>query len=791
MSWRCHVLRSVASMACVVGGAKLSAQPLSSLTAETVPMVLEVSLNGTRTAELLDVQRARSGKFSASAADLRRLRLRLDAGYAADAMVDLHDLPGVTLEYDEANQALALQVPDSLLEPYSIDLYGQRRSSPLHQFPAIPAAVLNYGLYHTHQSGKNTVAGNAELLFTGRFGIVSNTVMYNSTKAQYGYDNAVRLESRWQYIDPVSVRSYVLGDFVSNTVSWGASVRLAGFQWASAFDQRSDIVTTALPQFSGSAALPSTLDLYVNQQRIYSGDIPSGPFALGSLPFVSGNEVTLVTTDALGRQTTLTQPYYYSARLLRPALTQFSVDVGLPRLNYGLQSDDYDSAIFATGSWRHGLTHLTTLEARAEGSSDGLFNAGVGLAQGLMGRGVFNAAVSTSRYQAYRGTQLRLGIEGQAKGLRVYGSTDRHYGHYFNLARVSGHRMVQRRRTQGVGPDIDAWLHRTAQASAIDRLGVGISAFRRTSFNVNYHRIRYVHGQTRMGSLSFSYGLSPRLSLHANAYTDIDRRHNRGVFVSLNLVLDKLNASSSLSRDNGRSRYTQQVASAMGQRQGDTSWGVVNTFAPQGSDYRSAYLSHRARHALVGASLHHSGHSTRTELQALGALVAAGGGVFAANQVGDAYAIVTNAGPNVELLQGGVKMGRTDRNGRALLPKLRPYTEQHVRIDPSTLPDGWEPQATEQAVAVGYRQGRVIDFGARAVHGAVLVMHDKHGEPIRPGHLVKLEGGESSVMGYEGQVYLRDLHEHSRLQIDLGVQEAAALIFVMTLTPLFNHKLVR
>ncbi len=102
----------------------------------------------------------------------------------------------------------------------------------------------------------------------------------------------MRLESKWQYVDPEKVRIYTLGDFISNSSDWGSSVRLAGLQWSSAYTQRGDIVTSALPQFSGSAALPSTLDLYVNQQKIYSGLVPSGPFDVKQLPFISGNEVT-------------------------------------------------------------------------------------------------------------------------------------------------------------------------------------------------------------------------------------------------------------------------------------------------------------------------------------------------------------------------------------------------------------------------------------------------------------------------------------------------------------------
>ena len=764
------------SLACMISAAPVHAETLNSYRSEPVALMLELSVNGSGSSRLMHVQRFDDGELRLKADDLRHLRIRVAANVANDEMVSLRNWPSIQADYNEAKQTLALQVPDHLLEPYTVDLYSTRSQRiDENSLDALPATVFNYGLYHSRQSGQNTFGANAELLLTGRYGLLSNTALFNS-RAQAGFDNTVRLDTRWQYIDPVNVRSYVVGDFVSNATSWGASVRLTGVQWASAFDQRSDLVTTALPQFSGSAALPSTLDLYVNQQRIYSGDIPSGPFELRALPFVSGNEVSLVTTDIHGRQRTLTQPYYYSARLLQPALTQFSVDVGIPRLFYGLRSNIYDNTVFGSGVFRHGLRHTTTLEAHTQSTGDGLINVGVGLAQGLGGRGVLSGAMAVSRYRHYRGAHVNLGVEGRISRFRLYAAADRNMGDYFNLGRVSAYRLAQKQQSQWLGSGGRVALN-TVHAKAVDRLGLGVRAFQRSSLNLSYHRIRYSNTESRTGSVSVSYGLSPRMSVQANAYTDFNQRRNRGVFLSLNIALDTLNAATSISRDNQRLRHTQQLGSTTGQRQGESSWGVVNTIEAQGSDYRSAYLSYRARPALVSARVHQSDQRTRTELQATGSVVVAGGGVFAANQVGDAYAIVTNAGPNVELLQSGVKQGRTNRKGQALLPNLRPYSQQRVRIDPTTLPHNWEPRVTEQVVSTGYRQGMLIDFGARPVHAAVVLIHDKHDIAIPPGHIVQLEGGGVSVMGYGGEVYVRDLQKHNRLHIDLGPQGVCSTQF--------------
>ncbi|MFT3762899.1 MAG: hypothetical protein QM761_09910 [Pseudoxanthomonas sp.] len=244
---------------------------------EPVTLMLSVSVNDTRMQELLEVQRAPDGGFSALAGDLRRFRLKLPAGLADTARVAFKDIPGLAAEYDPGQQALALQVSDSELEPYQVQLGGDVPRTDLALMRPTGAGILNYDIVSGRQDDHSYASASLEALLTGRYGVLSSTALYDSDAVPGQQSKAVRLDTRWQYIDARAVRSYIVGDFNSNALGWNNSVRLAGLQIASDFEQRADIVTAALPQFSGSAALPSTLDLYVNQQKVYSGQVPSGP----------------------------------------------------------------------------------------------------------------------------------------------------------------------------------------------------------------------------------------------------------------------------------------------------------------------------------------------------------------------------------------------------------------------------------------------------------------------------------------------------------------------------------
>jgi outer membrane usher protein len=739
-------------------------------------MVLEVVLNNTDTHELLDVERAQDGSFSATAKDLRRLRLKIDPALAPDAKVHLRDLRGVVVRYDEANQTLTLQAPDTMMESYDVQLGGEPQKTNLSAMRPITSAILNYGLYDTYQANRNYVSGNFEGLVSSSAGIFSTTAIYNQD-ATSGYSKTVRLDSSWRYIDPERVRSYTFGDFVSNALSWTNSVRLAGFQFASAFEQRPDIVTAALPQFSGSAALPSTLDLYVNQQEVFAGQVPSGPYQLKSLPYVSGGDVTLVATDATGRQITTTQAYYYNASQLQQGVFEYSLDVGVPRLNYALQSSDYDDTLFASGSMRYGLTSQTSVEGHAESSADGLANLGGGVVQGLGGYGTVSASLASSHYKDWTGTQASLNVEGQIDDVRLYAGTQRTFGDYFDLARVSSYRYERTHPLFDAG-DVTNPVE-TAEATAIDRAGISFTPwFDPTSVNLSYNRINYSGGTLRTVNMSLSRSLTRRVSVFANAYTDLDNHADRGVYLSLSVNLDhNITTQSTITSTDGHMGYTEQVNGLAGQRQGDVGWGVATTYNADGPNQGDAYLSWRTNYAQLRGDVYQYGSSTRSDLSMEGSLVAAGGGIFAAPQIGNAYAIVTNAGPGAEVMQGGVLIGQANSSGRLFLPDVTPYYEQHVYLDPSTLADGWQPAVTERVAVAGYRQGTMIDFGAKRIHDAVLTLLGKDGKPVAPGYVVQLEGGDSAPVGYDGQVYFQELKAHNRISIDLGAAGTCAATF--------------
>ncbi|MDX8275246.1 fimbria/pilus outer membrane usher protein [Acinetobacter pittii] len=734
-----------------------------------IQLFLNISINSDASEDLVAVKQSKDGKLYIRSSTLKNLRLKIDEHIPDNQWVCINDLNGIQFKYLENEQSLNLKVPSNMLTGYSVDLSGQQITSPnLLKMKPLNAAILNYSLYQTMTNDENVFSGTAEGIFNSAIGNFSSGVLYNgSNETSYSHEKWVRLESKWQYVDPEKIRIYTLGDFISNSPDWGSSVRLAGFQWSSAYSQRGDIVTSALPQFSGSAALPSTLDLYVNQQKIYSGLVPSGPFDIKQLPFISGNEVTLVTTDATGQQSITKKPYYFSSKILAKGINEFSVDIGIPRYNYGLYSNDYDDATFASGAIRYGYSNSLTLSGGAEASTDGLSNLGTGFAKNIFGIGVINADIAASQYKDENGYSALLGLEGRiSKNISFNTSYRKVFDNYFDLARVS---QVRYLKDNQINAESQNYLNYSALADEIFRAGINYNFYTGYGVYVGYNQIKYSDNSYKLLSTNLSGSLDKNWGFYASAYKDYENHKDYGIYFALRYTpSSKVNAITSVSSDSGSLRYRQEIFGLSEPQIGSFGWGgYVERDQDANENNASVYASYRARAAYLTGRYNRFGDNDQVALSATGSLVAAAGRIFAANEIGDGYAVVTNAGPQSQIINGGVNLGETDKSGRFLIPSLMPYQVNHIYLDPSYLPLNWNVKSTDQKTVVGYRQGTLVDFGAHQVISGLVKLVDQKNSPLMPGYTVRINGQQNGMVGYDGEVFIPNLLKQNKLEVDL------------------------
>ncbi len=145
----------------------------------------------------------------------------------------------------------------------------------------------------------------------------------------------LRLDSSFVFAHADTMTLGTLGDAITGGVNWSRPVRFGGGQISRQFALRPDLVTAPLPSVSGSAAVPSTVDVYVDNIRVASRDVAAGPFRINNIPVPARPaQPGVVVRDVTGRETVTAVPFFTSPKLLAPGEFDFSLEGGVPRYNY-------------------------------------------------------------------------------------------------------------------------------------------------------------------------------------------------------------------------------------------------------------------------------------------------------------------------------------------------------------------------------------------------------------------------------------------------------------------------
>jgi outer membrane usher protein len=718
---------------------------------------LEVFINGATTHLIGAFRQESDGGFSVESRELQEVGLLpMDTARDATGRIRLERLPGVTYQYDEAVQAMRFTAPNDARAPHVLNARSVQDSKPGGQSGY--GAVLNYTLFANFQNENffsvpsyQGVAGTFDGRLFSPYGAITQSFTARTSHSDF-MPNLVRLDTRWTYSDAGSLITYQAGDVISGGLSWTRPVRLGGLQVERNFGLRPDLVTAPLPQLSGSAAVPSTVEIYANNARTFSEQVDAGPFQVTGLPLATGpGQARIIVRDALGREVVTEVPFYSSPRLLAKGLADFSLEAGYPRNFYGTFSDAYDRHVVGSATARHGLTNDLTVEGHTELGA-GLGNGGLGTVFGLGSFGVGSAALAASRYRHEWGGQVSAAIEFALFGLRVYANSQRTFGQYEDIASVTA-RMGR----------IDGFIFPVASSKppqALDQLSVAIPLGDNASYvNVNYGRIRYPGDQHyRIVGASYSRAVPWSGTLTVNGYKDLDNKRSYGLFASLNFPLGPhISATTGVQSTPDGVSLTADVVKMQGPDIGDYGWRIRDSEG--GIRQRAAAVSYRTPYAQVQAGVQQFNGTSQVTAQADGAIAALGGGVFFANRIDDAFAVVDAGVPGVTVYSENRPVGTTDRSGRLLVPSLQSWQPNEITLDPTNLPVDVDMPETNRKIVPAERSGVVVDFGASEGSQAALVsFRGASGEYVPAGSSGRLEeAGEAFVVGYDGAAYIRGL----------------------------------
>ena len=685
------------------------------------------------------------GRLFAGAQDLRRWRLRLPNNaplthYGEDFFA-LDVLAGLSYKFDESSQALTVQAPPSLFDATRLKGTVTNFSAPT---PASLGGFLNYDVSANPAQGRTTTSGLLELGGFAGWGAGQTHILARDLG---GHVNVIRLDTTWTLDQPMQLASLRFGDAISGTSSWGGAVRFGGVQWATNFSTQPGFTSFPLPGMSGEAALPSTVELYVDNALRMSREVPSGPFSVQDLPVRTGQgDARLVVRDILGREQVIIMPFYATPRLLQQGLQDYSYELGFVRRNFGTDSNNYGRAL-AVGTHRLGITEQFTGEIHGEllGHQQTLGLGGVLM---LPAAGVLSGSFAASHSDRGVGGLLELGFQRQ--------------GRYFSFG-AKTQLASQRFAKLGLQPEELAPRH-------ISRVFVNLATSDHGSFTANYTEQAF---RDRTGNKILTASYSRKVGSLGNLSASVTRLLSGDAKTNFNLNFsvplgNRTNASISTSAQPGREQARLQVSRSVPAGSG---MGYRLVAGAGDSDRRAVEVKLQNEVGTYTLLADQSLSQTAFRGSASGGVAFLGGSAFLSRRITDSFAVVQVPDySGVGIYADNQLVARTDANGYALLPRLRPYQENTVRIEQADLPLDAQIDAVQLDAVPYFRSGLLLKFPVKRSRGALLTVVLDNGEPLPAGAQAQIIGDnveENEVFptGMRGEVYLTGLAVSNRLRV--------------------------
>ncbi|UZK69058.1 fimbria/pilus outer membrane usher protein [Sphingomonas sp. S1-29] len=701
-----------------------------------------VTLNGIDQGEPLWVLRNAAGEIflPQSAFEAWRLNPATAATVQFEGGVyrAINEVPGVTVEVKAGDQTLHLTVAATSFDAARI---GLSANDPGPMTASGFGGFLNYELVGQIADGRTDANGLFELGIFSASGTGSTTVIGRAE----GRPNFVRLESNWTIDDPENRRSLRFGDSISHGGVGASPLRFGGFQLATNFSTQPGFVSMALPTMSGSAALPSIVDVYVNDLLQTSRAISPGPFEFTSMPVIAGSgDIRLVVRDALGRNTVITQSYYAAPHLLGQGVHDYSYELGLLREGFAVESNHYGSAMLS-GTHRYGATDTTTLQAHVE-ATQRVQAGSVGVDLLWPGIGVFSAAAAASRSNAATGGLLAIGFERRTPFMSLGATGEITTSGYAPIGAIAdrSHAGANARlfvsAPTGFGSVAASLLARR-------RSGLPDVAFLNASASVRL---------ANLGSLNLSgrQSLTAPRDIAVQAFLTIPLGQRTSASAAIQLAQGDMGATANLQRN-------LPAGNGIGYQLSATT-GAFDRF--------SGALMLQSDIGNLDGEVTWSDRRTGVRLSLSGSIAAVDGQVFASRKIRQSFAAVhVGKYPGVRVYADNQLIGRTNRAGVVIVPRLRPFEPNRLSINVEDLPLDAIVAGGEQQIRPFDRSGVTVRFAATESRGGMLRIVLDDGAPLPAGTPIRLNGAaEEFVSAAGGDLYLTGLQLSNIAVADLG-----------------------
>jgi len=707
------------------------APPVPPAPQRVMELLLQVDVNRQRLDEPVLVLRREDDTLLIAGEDLDRWRLRRPSTppyeHEGRLFYPGSDLPSLKLSLDERTQTLTISADPQAFAGTVQALAGQRYPPPV--LPQ-PGGFFNYTLSGTRIQDTTTRNGLFEAGFFSQHGVFTSSALAPDLTRSQGW---LRLDSTYAVDYPAELVSVRLGDTITRPGTWGRAVRIGGAQYGTNFGTQPGFIRSPVLQAAGSAVLPSTVDVFMNNALVQRSAVPPGPFSIQNIPVVTGSgEVRMVVRDLLGREQVITQPFYSSATLLKQGLADYSCEVGAIRNNFAVESNDYGQAVGAA-TYRRGITDYFTAEVRGEATRD-LQAVGFSSAVKAGNFGVLSGTFAGSHSEAGVGRLLGLGVEHLSGSISVALQTQVTSSD-FRQTGMAPNELPRRRESFGT---IGYAMGPLGSLSAT----YGIQQFRDQA-------------QAEVGNLSLtalrSYGAAGATTVFATVTIPL------GELTSGTVTFDRTRDSA-----NGATSENRTLVMQKGLPLGD---GYGYRVQRRNEDLLGSYSLQTGVGTYVLEASRPKDGPGAARVGITGGIGVVGGHPFFSRALTDSFGVVRVADySNVRVLQDNQVVAQTDGQGYAVLPRLRAYDRNQVSIDHNDLPfDATLDRLRLDAVPY-LRSGVLLEFPVHRVRAGTLHVLLEDGTPLPSGALARFEGKDKQFpVALRGEAYLEGFEQTNRI----------------------------
>lgn len=635
---------------------------------------------------------------------------------------------GVELHFDERLAALVVTIPSESKMRRSLTLRGSSTASnKTITAPSPVSAYLNvFGAQDFVDSGLPAQDMGRQPFRTSVDGALnmSGWVLESSGNYLEGDPHSwQRNDTRLVHDLPDSMMRTAMGDLSYPIEGFQSFQPMLGLTLARDFDLQPYRVSEPTGQTSFFLNSPSRVDIYVNDRKVQTLQLNSGPYNISEFPVVNGsNNVKLVITDATGRVEIKDVDIVSDSNLLAAGLGQFAYNVGFVSSTADRQQHyDFGQPVLSVFH-RYGFTDSLTLGANMQADVSQQmagFDTTMGTAWGVLRTDLGGSHLGSGKNGVAWQIQYQIVDRGDVGADLSFDGTK-------NFTMLADYRSRNFAPLGLLLPDNTSSYQVTARYS--QQLSPTVNAGVGTSYEVGRSGQRDDSDYTLSLDKQFSAGIHVNVTLErrtvggygvfANlSWTPWNSRH------SVNSSYDSFSKTARVDWDYAQENQSDSLSASAGAVRTEDRYDASGSITYYG-ERGQASASHDVVTPYGSGNGQLSAIESVTELRFASAIVYSGGHVALSRPVRDSFAIFAPdpsiedypIGINPQLRPGGERgyEAATDGWGPAVLPDLTPYLYRTVRVDASKLPPGYDAGDSTYTFFPTYRSGTFVRLGSDA-----------------------------------------------------------------------------